>query len=359
LPDICDLIRLKNYFYTEINKLMIHKNISLRTYNTFGLDYKAAAFIKLRTEEEAISFYKEGNSLKMPSLILGGGSNILFTADYEGTVIHSAIGGITIEEKKDDYVIVSAGSGINWDDFVQWTVNEGFNGIENLSLIPGLMGASPIQNIGAYGVEAKDTIEKVRTIAVEDGSVMEYNNAECRFGYRYSIFKGELKGKKFVSKVYYRLSTRTQVNLGYGSLKDETARLGEATTANVRKAVISIRRSKLPDPREIGNAGSFFKNPVIDTADANSIKGKYPQLPIYPESQGKTKIAAGWLIEQCGWKGKRIGDAAVHEKQALVLINLGRADGKDIYALSENIFRSVYEKFGIRLEREVEIIGPT
>lgn len=337
---------------------MIYKNISLKNYNTFGLDYKASTLIKIKTEEDAISVLHESKSLKRPLLILGGGSNILFTADFDGIIIHSGIGGIRVEEKTPEYVIVSAGSGINWDEFVEWSVSNGNSGIENLSLIPGLTGASPIQNIGAYGVEVKDVIEKVRAVSIDDCSIREFSNRECQFGYRNSIFKQEYKGKFLVTRVFFRLRTSPEYRLNYGSLNAEISKLGELCLRNVRQAVINIRRSKLPDPQITGNAGSFFKNPVIASTYADILQEKYPLMPFYPEATGKTKIAAGWLIEQCGWKGKKSGSAAVHENQALVLINTGNASGKDIYDLSEKIKQSVYEKFNVELDREVEIVGP-
>ena len=336
---------------------MIYKNVSLKNYNTFGLDYKASTLIKIKTEEDAISVL-ESKSFRGPILILGGGSNILFTADFDGTIIHSGIGGIRVEEKKPEYVIVSAGSGINWDEFVEWSVSNGNSGIENLSLIPGLTGASPIQNIGAYGVEVKDVIEKVRGVSIDDCSIREFSNKECQFGYRNSIFKQEYKGNFFVTRVFFRLRTSPEYRLNYGSLNAEIANLGELSLRNVRQAVINIRRSKLPDPQVTGNAGSFFKNPVIASTYAENLKEKYPRMPLYPETAGKAKIAAGWLIEQCGWKGKKAGAAAVHENQALVLINTGNASGKEIYDLSEKIKQSVFEKFNVELDREVEIIGP-
>lgn len=335
---------------------MIYRNISLKGYNTFGLDYKASTFIEIKTENDAISVFQESKLLKDPLLILGGGSNILFMADFEGTIIHSEIGEIIIEEKKPDYVIISVGSGINWDEFVEWSVKNDFSGIENLSLIPGSTGATPIQNIGAYGSEVKDVIFKVRTVSINKGTVMEFTNKECRFGYRSSIFKQEYKGRFLVTRVYFRLNTNPEFRLDYGSLNTEIARLGEVNSRNLRDAVINIRRSKLPDPQITGNAGSFFKNPVVLSSFADVLKKKYPEMPYYPDTHEKTKIAAGWLIEQCGWKGKKEGAAAVHDKQALVLINTGNASGKEIFDLSEKIRQSVYEKFGIELEREVEII---
>ena len=288
---------------------------------------------------------------------MGSGSNILFTSDFKGIILCPEIGGIKIEEQDQENVLISAGAGVNWDNLVEWTVNKGFGGLENLSLIPGLVGATPVQNIGAYGVEVKDTIEKVRAVSIEDGAIAEFNNNDCRFEYRNSIFKGKIKGKYLVTRVYYRLTSNPLLKLDYGSLNDEIKKLGDVTLKNVRQAVINIRRSKLPDPKIIGNAGSFFKNPVVSSSAAENLKKMYPQMPAYKDQSGGIKLAAGWLIDQCGWKGKRIGDAGVHDKQALVLVNLGKANGKEIYNLSEEIKKSVWEKFSIELEREVEVVG--
>ena len=321
----------------------IYRNISLKKYNTFGLDYKAACFVKSDSEAEVIQFLKEKESVNGSILILGGGSNILFTGDFNGTIINPLIIGIRIEERNHDHVIVSADAGVNWDSVVEWSVNNGFGGLENLSLIPGSVGATPVQNIGAYGVEVKDLIEKVRTVCITDGSIKEFTNQECRFGYRNSIFKSTQKGIYLVTRVYYRLNINPLLNLNYGAINDEVKKLGAPSLKNVRQAVINIRRSKLPDPEIIGNAGSFFKNPVVTIQFAGELKRKYPAMPAYNDPSGDIKMAAGWLIEQCGWKGKRIGDAAVHEKQALVLVNHGNATGKDIFDLSEKIKQSVYE----------------
>jgi len=224
-------------------------------------------------------------------------------------------------------------------------------------LIPGLVGATPVQNIGAYGVEVKDSVEKVRTISVRDGSVRIFTHDECEFGYRNSIFKKSEKGKYLISRVYYKLKINPILNLSYGSLKEETDKLGGASLENVRKAVINIRRDKLPDPETIGNAGSFFKNPVVTDSFAAHLRKQYPDMPLYSDQSERYKLAAGWLIDQCGWKGKRVGEAGVHEKQALVLVNYGKATGKEIYNLAEAISKSVKENFGVELEREVEVCG--
>lgn len=303
--------------------------------------------------------FHEGKQHNSRLLILGEGSNMLFTGDFEGTIIHSGIKGIKTEEKDKKQVIVSAGSGVIWDNLVEWCVEKGYGGIENLSLIPGTVGASPVQNIGAYGVEAKESIFKIRAVCIADGSLTEFSNSDCRFGYRESIFKRELKGKYFITSVAFRLDRSPELKTDYGAVGEELKKTGEATLRNVRQAVISIRKSKLPDPELYGNAGSFFKNPLVSSGFGSLLKQEYPDLPVYPDKSGSTKLAAGWLIEHCGWRGVRRGDAGVHDKQALVLINYGNATGSDIYNLSEEIKESVLKRFGIELNREVDIIGPT
>jgi UDP-N-acetylmuramate dehydrogenase len=335
---------------------MIHRNLSLKKYNTFGLDHKADCLISIQSEAEAISILRNLSSLKGPLFVLSGGSNILFTRDFEGTLIHPEITGIDIVEEKDDHIIISAGAGLIWDDLVDWTVSRGYGGLENLSLIPGMVGSTPVQNIGAYGVEIKDYIEKVRVISFADASVREFSNKECEFGYRDSVFKHRLKGEFLVTNVWFRLTKEPVFNLLYGSLQEEVEKIGSETLKNVRQAVINIRTFKLPDPDQIGNAGSFFKNPVVHIQIAEELRKKFSQIPVYDDPSGGKKLAAGWLIDQCGWKGKRRGDAGVHDKQALVLVNYGNATGMQILNLSEEIRLSVSERFGIGLEREVEVV---
>jgi UDP-N-acetylmuramate dehydrogenase len=339
--------------------MMIYKNIPLKKYNTFGLDYMAECMIHIRTEKDAIALFNGTVDWKKPFLILGSGSNILFTSDFQGTILYPELAGIKLEEQESGTgsVIISAGAGVNWDDFVAWTVNKGFGGLENLSLIPGKVGATPVQNIGAYGVEIKDLIVKVKTLRINDGSIRVFSNDECEFGYRNSIFKNSLKARYLVTRVYYRLTTKPLLNLSYESLKEEVNKLGKESLSNVRLGVINIRRSKLPDPELIGNAGSFFKNPVVESDFARNLKIDYPDMPLYKNKEGFSKLASGWLIDRCGWKGKRNGDAGVHNKQALVLVNYGNATGKEIYNLSEEIKGSVLDKFDVILEREVEVVG--
>jgi len=335
---------------------MIYENISLKKFNTFGLNVRADHLATFKLEENAIHFLKHHQKPDQKFLVIGRGSNLLFTKDFHGTIIHSEMEGISLEGKKVNEVIVSAGAGVVWDKLVESTVNNGLGGLENLSYIPGLVGAVPVQNIGAFGSEVKNTIEKVRAISLEDGSVKEFSNEECKFGYRDSVFKDELRGRYLITKVYFKLSTKPKLCLEYGSLKEEINKLGSTSLANVRNIVIATRQSKLPDPELIGNAGSFFKNPVVQLSVVDELKPKYPKMPVFKETSGCVKLAAGWLIDQCGWKGKRIGDAGVHDKQALVIVNHGNATGQELFELSEQIKKSVIEKFGIILEREVEVI---
>lgn len=336
--------------------MRILRNVSLKPYNTFRLDYTAREIIHATNPDEvaeAIDMVPQGSKM----MIMGGGSNLLFTEDFDGTIIHPEIPGIRIEEKSGVEVIISAGAGVNWDSLVEWCVRNSLYGLENLSLIPGDSGASAVQNIGAYGTEVKDFIHKVETISVRTGDTRLFTAEECEFAYRYSIFKGKEKGNFIVTRVHFRLSEKSTLNLRYGALREALQGKSAVTLPEVRQAVIDIRRSKLPDPEVTGNAGSFFKNPVIGHDAALRLKDKYPLMPFYPEDNGKVKLAAGWLIEQCGWKGRRVGNAAVHKKQALVIINCGGATGKEIFSLSEEIRRSVIEKFGVELEREVEAVN--
>ena len=336
--------------------MRICKNTSLKPYNTFGLSYIAGTLIHISTEKEAKALFKRDLHWKKPLLILGGGSNLLFTKNFRGTIVCPEFRRIKIEVQEGEYVTVSAGAGVKWDRFVEWCVGKGFSGLENLSGIPGNVGAVPVQNIGAYGMEAKDSILKVRTISTIDGRVRVFKNEECHFGYRNSVFKTSRKGRYLVTRVYFRLALNHNPNLGYGSLKEEVSKLGKPTLKNIRTAVLKIRQTKLPDPEVIGNAGSFFKNPVVSKSSTGRLVKAFPSIPVYEDSSGNKKLAAGWLTEQCGWKGKRKGDAGVHEKQALVLVNHGYATGKEIFELSEEIRNSVRKKFGIELEREVEVI---
>ncbi len=335
---------------------MVLENVSLKPYNTFGLAYTAACLAVLENESEAISFAAESHSFPQPPLVVGEGSNLLFTGNFSGTMIRVGIDGTGIDEDAGDDVIVSAGAGLKWDTFVEWCVNNGFNGLENLSLIPGTVGAAPVQNIGAYGVEASETVTKVRAVEIGTGKIREFTAGECSFGYRSSVFKTGLKGRFIVLKVSFRLSKRFVPRTGYGNLGEELSAGGGYGPGDVREAVMAIRRRKLPDPLVTGNAGSFFKNPLVDGTKAAEMLRKYPGMPSFGDPSGKIKLAAGWLIEKCGWKGKRIGDAGVHDKQALVIVNYGKATGRELFELSEKIRDSVFSEFGIVLEREVEVV---
>ncbi|HQK71717.1 MAG TPA: UDP-N-acetylmuramate dehydrogenase [Bacteroidales bacterium] len=335
---------------------MVARNVSLKSFNTFGLAYMADYLITVKSESEILQFLNSDFNSIRPLLIIGSGSNILFVNDFHGIILHPDIKNIYVEEENSDRVIVSAGAGIKWDEFVEWAINKNLGGLENLSYIPGTVGATPVQNIGAYGVEVKDYIYAVRAVSLMDGSVRIFSNNECNFRYRDSIFKNELKGKYVITRVFYELQKNWTPNLSYGQLKEEVHKSGEVTLKSIRQAVIRVRKSKLPEPEILGNAGSFFKNPVVDAEAAELLKNKYPSIPIYPLSDGKVKISAAWLIDRCGWKGNKYGDAGVYKKQALVIVNYGKATGEEILRLSEMIQKSVYEKFGIMLEREVEVI---
>jgi UDP-N-acetylmuramate dehydrogenase len=331
-------------------------NFDLLQNNTFHLKAIAKNYFEF-TESEELLFFLEKGYLTEPYLILGGGSNMLFQNNFDGLVIHPNIPGIFQVNEDRNHIYLEAGAGVEWDELVDYAVKYDLGGLENLSLIPGKVGASPVQNIGAYGVEVKDCIHLVKGIDLHSGKREEFFNADCKFGYRNSIFKNELKNQIVVTSVVFKLDKFPVFILDYGALKSEVEKLGDLTLANVRKAVITIRESKLPDPKLIGNAGSFFKNPIVDQLKADKLKEEYANVPIYNSSEhGKVKLAAGWLIDQCGWKGYRLGDAGVHTDQALVLVNYGNATGIEILSLSEKIRSSVFEKFGVLLEPEVNMV---
>ena len=333
--------------------MQLLQNISLKPYNTFGIDVSAEYF----TELTDINTLSEISSLSQQKHVLGGGSNILLTQPVKGLVIHNKLKGITIEKEDDSNIWLRVQAGEIWHDFVLYAINNGLGGIENLALIPGTVGASPMQNIGAYGVEAKETIESVTFWHWDERSFHVYNNRECNFGYRDSIFKQQLKDKTFITSVVFKLNKKPVYNISYGAVEKELDSLGvqELSVKAIANAVINIRTSKLPDPKVIGNAGSFFKNPTISLAQFEKLHAQYPNIPSYPVSNTQVKVPAGWLIEQCGWKGYRAGDMGVHAKQALVLVNYGNANGSDLWKLSGEILKSVAERFGIELEREVQV----
>lgn len=335
---------------------MISENVSLKGYNTFALNIKAKYFTSPATEQEVTDLINSGYTRNHRLLITGSGSNLLFTSDFDGLVIHPGMNGINRGSTSRGITTVSVGAGVIWDDFVVWAISNRLSGIENLSLIPGTTGATAVQNIGAYGVEAAEVIEKVHAIDLLTGTMHKFSNNDCLFGYRSSIFKNELRGRMLITSVTFNLKTRPDFNLTYGDLRYEAEKAGEVNSETVRMAVAKIRMSKLPDPAVLANAGSFFKNPVVPESHVKRLKDIYPSMPVYPVDKNGSKLAAGWLIDQCSWKGFRAGDAGVHDRQALVLVNYGNATGNDIYNLSEKIRISVAERFGVNLEREVEVI---
>lgn len=331
--------------------MKIINNCPLKERHTFGMDVKADRLIEFANEDELKSAL---TGAVKPLLFMGGGSNLLFLNNYSGTVLHSVIDNINIVAEDDNSVSVRVGSGVVWDDFVAYCVEKGWWGVENLSLIPGEVGASAVQNIGAYGVEVKDVLQSIEAISVDDLSKRIFTNAECNYAYRDSIFKKSLKGKYVITYVTYRLSKIANPNIGYGALKSVLAE--NPSLKEIRDAIIAVRNSKLPDPKVYGNAGSFFMNPVIPMEQFVALQSRYPEIPSYPASDGYIKVPAGWLIEKSGWKGKSLGNAAVYEKQALVLINRGGATGMEVKHLADTIIEDIKEIFGITLHAEVNYI---
>ena len=334
-----------------------YTDYSLLPHNTFRMDVKAARFMEYSSEEELTAFLASGG-LTSPYLHIGGGSNLLFLSDYPGLVLHSSVKGVETVAETDERVELRVGSGVVWDDFVAYTVKKGLYGAENLSLIPGEVGASAVQNIGAYGVEAKDLVVSVAAVEAATGKKRRFTREECRYAYRDSIFKKELKGRYFVTYVTYRLSKLPVFHLDYGNVRAELEKDGmEPTLANVRRVIAAIRSNKLPDPKVTGNAGSFFMNPVVSQEQFDRLQAEYSEMPSYRLDGNRVKIPAGWLIERCGWKGKALGPAAVHDRQALVLVNRGGATGRDVLRLADEVARSVKERFGIEISPEVNLIG--
>ncbi len=333
------------------------ENYSLKKYNTFNIDVKARYFFEF-TELEDLPFFLESNKelAGQKILLLGGGSNLLFANDFDGLIIHSNVPGVQLVNEDREHVWLEVGAGEDWDRFVEYCVLNEYYGIENLSLIPGNVGAVPVQNIGAYGVEICDFVVTVKGFDLKTREEYHISAKDCGFAYRDSIFKHELKNRFVVSSVVFRLNKFPNFKLDYGHLKAEVEKEGEINIHNIRKAVVDIRESKLPDPVLVGNAGSFFKNPVVKKELADKLQAEFKDIPTYAAGNGHVKLAAGWLIDQCGWKGYRERDAGVHEKQALVLVNYGDATGEEIVQLSEEIRKSVAEKFNVELEREVNLI---
>ena len=329
------------------------KNYSLKNYNSFRVNHKANFFLKIENDKSLIDFLSDKKFKNEKKLIIGGGSNILFTKDYEGVILYSCIKGIHILEENDNHIKLKVGSGENWDDFVKFCVNKNWYGIENLSLIPGSVGAAPIQNIGAYGVEIKDYLYDVNGIDLKNNLKKTYTNKSCDFEYRDSIFKRELKNNFFVTEVTFILNKNKKFTLDYSELKNINGQ--NLTIQNVRDKIIEIRNSKLPDPKLLANAGSFFKNPVINIKIAKNIKEKYNDFKYYQINESMVKISAAWLIEKSGWKGHKEKNIGVYNKHALVLVNYSSENGKDIKILSKKIKESVLEKFNVTLEKEVNI----
>jgi len=336
--------------------MIIKENISLLSYNTFGIDAKADYFIEYNSVEELQTALKSEIVKSNRLLHIGGGSNLLFMKDFKGVILHSAINFIKKVSEDADTVMLEAGAVVNWDDFVAYTVENGWGGVENLSLIPGEVGASAVQNIGAYGVEVQDVITEVNAVEIKTGESKTFSVEDCQYGYRESIFKKELKGKYIITSVLFKLQKQPEYKLNYQHLEAEVLKNGDINLQNIRQTIIAVRESKLPDPKIFGNAGSFFMNPVISKAHFNELLAQYPQMPHYFVSETEEKVPAGWLIDQCGWKGKQIGNAGVHDKQALVLVNKGGATGAEIVYLAEQIQASVKTKFGIELRAEVNYI---
>lgn len=329
--------------------------ISLRTRNSFGVDQQAARLVEFETPEDLRTLFAAGIPEKWT--VLAGGNNILFTRDYDGVLLTPVARGITLLSDDGDEVRVRADAGVEWDDLVEWAVERGLWGIENLSLIPGKAGAAPVQNIGAYGCEAKDVIERVHMFCTDNRSAMVIDAGHCCFGYRESIFKHELRGRVIITAVDIRLSRTPRPRLGYGDVEREVEARGGVTLRNIREAICAIRRAKLPDPKVTGNAGSFFKNPVVDECVARQLQAQWPDMPVYPAAgcAGKVKLAAGWLIDKTGLKGYKRGRVGVHERQALVLVNLGGATGGEVIDFAHTVQMRVHEKFGIEIDTEVNI----
>ena len=341
------------------------KDYSLLAHNTFGIEAKCSRFVEYASVEEAQQLVASLTEADQPLLILGGGSNLLLTGDYQGTVLHSAIMGIEVmenssfenQEDEKGSVFLKCGSGEVFDDVVAYAVEHGYHGAENLSIIPGEVGASAVQNIGAYGVEAKDIIYKVEAVEIATGKVVNFDNADCQYSYRQSKFKHEWRDKYLVTHVIYRLSKTFTPDLDYGNIRTSLAakHIAEPTAQQLRDVIIEIRNAKLPDPKVEGNAGSFFMNPIVEKAKYDELAAQYPGMPHYTIDAEHEKIPAGWMIDQCGWKGKSLGRAGVHDKQALVLVNRGGATGEEIVKLCETIRKDVFEKFGIEIHPEVNV----
>lgn len=336
--------------------MQIHEHFSLKNYNSFGIDAFAKQFIAVQTVDELCTVLAEFEASK--KFILGGGSNMLLTQNIDALVIHIDIKGKIIDQQNDDYVWIKCNAGENWHEFVVWTINQNYGGLENLSLIPGNVGAAPVQNIGAYGTEIKDTLTSCEAINIENQEFKTFSNTDCKFGYRESIFKNEEKNKYIITSVTFKLTKKNHnITTSYGDILNELpANNTPPTLTDISNAVIAIRKSKLPDPKELGNSGSFFKNPIVSKTAFEPIFKKFPEMRFFTISDTEVKIPAGWLIEHAGLKGKRFGNAGIHERQALVLVNYGGATGQEILEISKVVQETVFKKFGIAIETEVNII---
>ncbi|MDB5011767.1 MAG: murB [Mucilaginibacter sp.] len=348
-------IRLPKF---EVKMLQIEQNVSLKNFNTFGVEANARYFVEINHEDDLTELFMDPQWQQVQRLVLGGGSNVLLINDFDGLVIRMNIRGFEHRIQHED-VFVEAGAGEVWNDLVNFCVDRNYAGLENLSLIPGSVGASPIQNIGAYGVELKDVFGSCKAFEIATGAFKTFTKEDCRFDYRESIFKTELKGQYIIVSVKFHLSLIPHINLKYGAIEQELANrhITAPTIKDVSQVVSHIRVSKLPDPSTIGNAGSFFKNPVITADEFHPLLEKFPTIVHYPADNDRVKLAAGWLIEQCGWKGKTVGHTGTWKNQALVLVNHGGATGIEVYTFSSQIIDSVYTKFGVMLQREVNIIN--
>jgi len=337
--------------------MKIQTNFSLKNYNTFGIEAKAKQFVAVHNTTELQSILEKNRLEK--KFILGGGSNMLLTQDIDALVIHIDLKGKRIIREDDDFVWVESQAGENWHEFVLWTIDQNFGGLENMSLIPGNVGTTPVQNIGAYGTEIKDTFYSCEAMTIENQKIRTFTKAECHFGYRESIFKNEAKDQYIITSVIFKLTKRNhKINISYGDISGELAKnnITIPTLKDVSNAVIAIRQSKLPDPKELGNSGSFFKNPILLKKDFEKIHLQFPEMKYYEISESEVKVPAGWLIEQAGFKGKRFGDAGIHKNQALVLVNYGNATGKEILDVSKNIQETIFRIFGIHIDAEVNVI---
>ena len=332
-------------------------DFSLKNYNTFGIEAKATQFVAVHDLADLKTVLEQNKSQK--KFILGGGSNMLLTKDIEALVIHIDLKGKKIKQENDDFVWVESQAGENWHEFVLWTINQDFGGLENMSLIPGNVGTTPVQNIGAYGTEIKDTFVSCEAMTIENQEIRTFTKEECHFGYRESIFKNDVKDQYIITAVVFKLTKRNhKINTSYGDISGELLKnnITNPTLKDVSNAVIAIRKSKLPDPAELGNSGSFFKNPIVLKSDFEKIHRQFPEMRYFDISETEVKVPAGWLIEQAGFKGKRFGDAGIHKNQALVLVNYGKATGQEILNVSKEIQATVFKKFGIYIEAEVNVI---